>query len=225
MWMSWVYATVMSWPEDLPHLIPSSSCWRQFLMPQHNCSLIREECGSVVSLPCNVPSPTLASCPGKTLAWLPGDFKHLLHLYACSKELEASSWSIACLEMSWLQAVKNAEAGAHRQTELGQAPALCQIYGQGMSSFTSWECLKMLVRGAMSGVTLGRQWQELDFGSFVLTHNKVADGAVTGKTWQQFRNLSPKPCIAPSTKRFTLSILSIYEYLTLPHSEALVLFL
>ena len=39
--------------------------------------------------------------------------------------------------VSWLQAVKDAGAGAHRQAELGQAPALCRICGQEMSGFSS----------------------------------------------------------------------------------------
>jgi len=39
--------------------------------------------------------------------------------------------------VSWLQAVKDAGAGAHRQAELGQAPVLCQLCGQEMSGFSS----------------------------------------------------------------------------------------
>lgn len=39
------------------------------------------------------------------------------------------------------------------------------------------------VRGAGSGFTLGRQWQELDVGSSVQNHMKAADGVGTGEAY------------------------------------------
>lgn len=134
LWMSWVYATVMPWPGDLPHPLLFSSWWPQLLTPYPNRTSTKEECRSVASPPCDMLLPLhLFQTPFVSLCLLQGTGVLIL-ARAVIRVFRGA--------VSWLQAVKHAGAGANRQAELGQASALCQIREEEMSDSSSWVCLK-----------------------------------------------------------------------------------
>lgn len=127
------------------------------------------------------------------------------------------AWRVSCVfrgAVSWLKAVKDAGAGAHREAELGRH-LLSVRSGDRKCQFLAPEHAWGVRERSGSGFTLGRQWQELDVGSFVQNRIKVANGVVAGKVWPQFQNLWPKPWGAPQHKTSMLINSRVFEYLTL----------